>query len=207
MYSIQYPSPVPANSLEVVIDVSQAGNTDLTLTCTVTEIISGLTNKPCAHWMGPSGSVTSGHDIVVTETFSNDTTITVTLSFSSLQISHTGLYTCQGTYRCRVEGMSESNSSSLISLIEERVRSGTSIFVTGVLMTVNSEYSSLCEKKCFPTQPPVPSMDSPTINSPAIVGGVVAVVVALTLVIIVFILAVIQMKINHRNVSNRKAEG
>ena len=107
--------------------------------------------------------------------------------------------------------MSESNSSSLISLIEERVSGGTSIFVIGVLMTVNSEcslgISSLCEKKCFSTQPPVPSMGSPTINSPAIVGGVVAVVVALTLVIIVVILAVIRMKIHRRNVSNRKAKG
>ena len=75
----------------------EAGSTGLTLTCTVTEIISGLTNMPSAHWMGPSGPVTSGDNIVVTETFSNDMTVTVTLSFSSLHTSHAGLYTCQGT--------------------------------------------------------------------------------------------------------------
>ena len=75
----------------------EAGSAGLTLTCTVTEVISGLTNMPSAHWMGPSGPVTSGDDIVVTETFSNDTTVTVTLSFSSLHTSHAGLYTCQGT--------------------------------------------------------------------------------------------------------------
>ena len=93
---------VPADSLEVVTDVSEAGPVEagsagLTLTCTVIEVISGLTNMPSAHWMGPSGPVTSGDDIVVTETFSNDTTVTVTLSFSSLHTSHAGLYTCQGT--------------------------------------------------------------------------------------------------------------
>ena len=93
---------VPAGSLEVVTDVSEAGPVEtgragFTMTCTVTEVISGLTNMPSAHWMGPSGPVTSGDDIVVTETFSNDTTITVTLSFSSLHTSHAGLYTCQGT--------------------------------------------------------------------------------------------------------------
>ena len=97
-----YPSPVPADSLEVVTDMSEAGPVEagsagLTLTCTVTEVISGLTNMPSAHWMGPSGPVTSGDDIIVTETFTNDTTVTVTLSFSSLHTSHAGLYTCQGT--------------------------------------------------------------------------------------------------------------
>ena len=94
--------PVPADSLEVVTYVSEAGPVEagkpgLTLTCTVTEVISGLTNMPSAHWMGPSGPVTSGDDIVMTETFRNDTTVTVTLSFSSLHTSHAGLYTCQGT--------------------------------------------------------------------------------------------------------------
>ena len=95
-------SPVPADSLKVVTNVSEAGPVEagsagLTLTCTVTEVISGLTNMPSAHWMGPSGPVTSGDDIIMTETFSNDTTVTVTLSFSSLHTSHAGLYTCQGT--------------------------------------------------------------------------------------------------------------
>ena len=75
----------------------EAGSAGLTLTYTVTEVISGLTNMPSAHWTGPSGPVTSGDDSVVTETFSNDTTVTVTLSFSSLHTAHAGLYTCQGT--------------------------------------------------------------------------------------------------------------
>ena len=86
----------------MVTDVSEAGPVEagsagLTLACTVTEVISGLSNMPSAYWMGPSGLVTSGDEIVVTETFSNDTTFTVTLSFFSLHTSHAGVYTCQGT--------------------------------------------------------------------------------------------------------------
>ena len=93
---------VPADPLEVVTDVSEAGPVEagsagFTLTCTVTEVILGLTNMPSAHWMGHSGPITSGGNIVVTETFSNDTTVTITLSFPLLYTSHAGVYTCQGT--------------------------------------------------------------------------------------------------------------
>ena len=75
----------------------EAGSVGLTLTCTVRETISGLTNMPSAHWMGPSGPVTSGEDIVVTQIVHDDTTATVTVTFSSLHTSHAGEYTCQGT--------------------------------------------------------------------------------------------------------------
>ena len=90
---------VPDGSLAVETDVSEngtveAGSGNLTLTCTVSETISGLTNIPSAHWSGP---VTSGDDIVVTETVRNATTVTVDLTFSSLHTSHAGQYTCQGT--------------------------------------------------------------------------------------------------------------
>ena len=101
MYDI-YTSPVPPGSLEVVSEVSEdgpveAGSGGLTLTCTVRETISGLTNMPSAHWMGPSGPVTSGEDIVVTQIVHDDTTANVTVTFSSLHTSHAGQYTCQGT--------------------------------------------------------------------------------------------------------------
>ena len=62
------------------------------------------------------------------------------------------------TYRARLEGTSEMDSGSLISLLEQWVRGGDSIIVTGVLMTVDSEcsvaISSLSEGECSPTQPP-----------------------------------------------------
>ena len=61
------------------------------------------------------------------------------------------------TYRARLEGTSETDSGSLISLIEQWVRGGASIIVTGVLMTVDSEcsvvISSLSEGECSPITP------------------------------------------------------
>ena len=75
----------------------ETGSTDLTLTCTVSEVISGLTNMPSAHWRTTSGLVTSGEYIIMSETLRNATTVTVALTFSSLHTSHAGQYTCQGT--------------------------------------------------------------------------------------------------------------
>ena len=75
----------------------EAGSTGLTLTCTVSEVISGLTNIPSAHWSTYTGLITSGEHIVVAETVRNATTVTVALTFSSLHTSHAGQYTCQGT--------------------------------------------------------------------------------------------------------------
>ena len=74
----------------------EAGSEGLTLTCTVHETISGLTNMPSAHWMGPSGPVISGEDSV-TQTVRDNMTANVTLTFSPLHTSHAGEYTCQGT--------------------------------------------------------------------------------------------------------------
>ena len=70
------------------------------------------------------------------------------LSFSCFAESPTYV-----TYRARLEGTSETDSGSLISLIEEWVSGGASIIVTGVLMTVDSEcsvaISSLREGECL----------------------------------------------------------
>ena len=90
--------PVPAGSLRVETHISQngpleAGGAGLTLTCTVSETISGLTGSPSAHWMRGSRAVTSGEHIITRDA----TTATATLTFSSLHTSHAGLYTCQGT--------------------------------------------------------------------------------------------------------------
>ena len=121
------------------------------------------------------------------------------------------------TYRARLEGTSESDSGSLISLIEEWVSGGASIIVTGVLMTVDSEcsvaISSLSEGECSPTQPPTtvsptdtkpPITDNTTAsegpssstdqtstdNTAAIIGGVVAIVliIAITVIIVIVVL-------------------
>ena len=102
MYQVHL-SLVPGDSLKVVTaDVSEdgpveAGSGDLTLTCTVREVISGLTNMPYALWSTASGPVTSGDDITLTETLKTGNHSIVTLSFSLLHTSHAGQYMCQGT--------------------------------------------------------------------------------------------------------------
>ena len=91
-------SPVPSRPLTVETAVSdtgpplEAGNSGLTLTCTVTEVIQGLTEVPSAVWMTESGPVLSQY---ITGTV-NATTAISTLSLLSLNTSHAGLYHCQG---------------------------------------------------------------------------------------------------------------
>ena len=102
------------------------------------------------------------------------------------------------TYRARLEGTSETDSGSLISLIEDWVSGGASIIVTGVLMTVDSECSvaitSLSEGECSPTQPPTSSTATSAVYSTvatsgntvgAIIGGAVAVVLIIASTVIV----------------------
>ena len=80
-----------------VTDPVLAGNEDLNLTCTVNEVIDGLTNIPSAQWMTTTGLVTSGDDdITITETMIDNRTTNSTLSFTSLHTSHAGEYMCQG---------------------------------------------------------------------------------------------------------------
>ena len=74
----------------------EAGSGSLTLTCTVRETISGLTNMPSALWAGPSGPVEDRENVILTGTTS-DATATLTLTFPSLLTSQAGGYTCQGT--------------------------------------------------------------------------------------------------------------
>ena len=120
------------------------------------------------------------------------------------------------TYRARLEGTFETDSGSLISLIEEWVSGGASIIVTGVLMTVDSEcsvaISSLSEGECFPTQPPTIDTEPPitdnttdtqtdqtsTDNTAAIIGGVVAVVIVLIIAITVIVMVIVVLVMKNR---------
>ena len=74
------------------------------------------------------------------------------------------------TYRARLEGTSERGSDSLISLIEDWVRGGPGVIVTGVLMTVDSNcsvaISFLSERECLPPPTDPPTTDPPNIDSP-----------------------------------------
>ena len=112
------------------------------------------------------------------------------------------------TFRARLGGSSETDSGSLISLLESWVSGGATIIVTGVLMTVDAKcsvaISSLSEGECSmtTTQPPETATTSSTSNT-AIIGGAVAVVfiIALTVVIVALVL-----RSRRREFSIRKAE-
>ena len=127
-------------------------------------------------------------------------------------------------YRARLKSISETDSGSLISLIEEWVSSGASIIVTGVLMTVDSKcsvaISSLSEGECQPppTNPttdsevttPDPTSDpvtgstpSTTDNTAAIIGGVVAVILIIAFAVVAIIMTLI-LKNRCGNVSINK---
>ena len=112
------------------------------------------------------------------------------------------------TYRARLEGTSETDSGSLISLIEKWVLSReASIIVTGVLMRVDSEclvaISSLSEGECFPDHESTMDTEVPTDQSSsgstvAIIGGVVAVVIVLIIAITVIVLVIVVLVMKNR---------
>ena len=68
---------------------------EFTLTCTVSEIISGFTNMPSAVWL-LADPVASDDDITITTTRSNNTA-TAILNFNPLRTSHGVPYRCRGT--------------------------------------------------------------------------------------------------------------
>ena len=105
------------------------------------------------------------------------------------------------TYRARLEGTSETDSGSLISLIEDWVRGGASINITargganmtgpGLILTVDSECSvrvlSFDEEGCsLPSDPPPFDLLFLIIIS---VGGLVAaIIIGIVLVVIIVLL-------------------
>ena len=111
------------------------------------------------------------------------------------------------TYRARLEGTSETDSGSLISLIEDWVSSGTSIIVTGILMTVDSKcsvaISSLNEGECVTSQS---ESSSDNTSTAVIIGGVVVIVVIIAIVISTAIVAMAFVKSRRGSVSAKKTE-
>ena len=121
------------------------------------------------------------------------------------------------TYRARLEGTSETDSGSLISLIEEWVSNGASIIVTGVLMTVDTECSvaiaSLSEGQCSATTESTMTTNDSTVTTtestmttngstmPAIIGGVVAVILIIALPIAAVVVTVTFIMKSHGKVS------
>ena len=110
------------------------------------------------------------------------------------------------TYRARLQGTSETDSGSLISLIEKWVSNGADIIVTGLIMTVDTkcsvQISSFGEEECseiaIPHSTPPSTVDSTlnpdpstgnTVSPGAIIGGIVAVILIIAITVsIVFIM-------------------
>ena len=96
------------------------------------------------------------------------------------------------TYQARLEGTSETDSGSLVSLIEKWVSGRPSNSVTGILMTVDPEcpvaISSLSEGECLST---TSSSSSDTVF---IIGGAVAIIFIL-LIAIIIVIAIITFKL------------
>ena len=117
------------------------------------------------------------------------------------------------TYRARLQGTSETNSSALISLIEEWVKGEADIVVTGLLVTVDSmclvEIPSFSEKDCSVTTTPNPTMDttdsssSSIITSSGIIGVVTAVVVTMAITIIVAVV-ILKFRLGNHYFKNTK---
>ena len=102
------------------------------------------------------------------------------------------------TYRGRLEGTSERDSLSLVSLIEEWVRGGeTSLIVTAVLMTLDPHcsvpISSLDQPQCSPptSSPPSAGSTSDEESVSSAIIGVVAVVIVLIISITIAIVTII----------------
>ena len=116
------------------------------------------------------------------------------------------------TFRARLGGSSETDSGSLISLLESWVSGGANIIMTGVLMTVDAEcsvtISSLSEGECSMTTTTGTSSTSNTDNTAAIIGGVVVamVIIAILVLILIFVIVALVLKNRRRDFSIRKAE-
>ena len=105
------------------------------------------------------------------------------------------------TFRARLGGSSETESGSLISLLESWVSGGATIIVTGVLMTVDAEcsvaISSLSEGECIPdTAMPASSAD----NTAGVIGGVVVAVLFIIAALVVAGVVILALFLKRRQV-------
>ena len=103
------------------------------------------------------------------------------------------------TFRARLGGSSETDSGSLISLLESWVSGGATIIVTGVLMTVDAECSvaiaSLSEGECS-TEAPASSTD----NTAGVIGGVVVAVLFIIAALVVAGVVILALFLKRRQV-------
>ena len=111
------------------------------------------------------------------------------------------------TYRARLEGTSEIDSNSLISLIEEWARGKPSIIIGGVEMTVDfncpvaiPQHATNTER-CKPQTKASRNSRSNTDDYGAAIGGTVAVILIAALTVVTISTVRLRIALHHREVS------
>ena len=123
-----------------------------------------------------------------------------TQSFSCYEESPTHI-----TYRARLESTSEIDSGTLISAIEEWVRGGTSLIVTGIRMTVDSDCSVAISSPDDPECSPSPITTESATNISSFVAGVVVIVIVIIVATAALILIMCVLKNCHRSQFSSKS--
>ena len=110
------------------------------------------------------------------------------------------------TYRARLEGTSETDSDSLISLIEDWVRGGARIVVTRLLITLDTDcsvaISSFNEGECS-SLTRTETCSDPTA---AIIGGVVAAVLLIAITLTIIAVLGLFLRNRHGHTSTKKTD-
>ena len=91
---------VPSDPISATVNSSGSdmGGSEFTLTCTVSEDISGLVAMPTAIWLNlDSLPVIPRNDITIAAPSPSDRVAITILTFNPLKTSHDGEYTCSGT--------------------------------------------------------------------------------------------------------------
>ncbi len=71
---------------------------EYTLLCLASKTVSGLSNTPSLQWLDEDGSpVSNGGPVTVGEATAQSSGVSLSLTFSSLHVSHGGRYTCQAS--------------------------------------------------------------------------------------------------------------
>ena len=121
-------------------------------------------------------------------------------SFSCYEESPTHI-----TYRARLESTSEIDSGTLISMIEEWVSGGTSLIVTGIRMTVDSDCSVAISSPDEPECSPSPITTENATNISSFVAGLVVIVIVIIVATAALILIVCVLKNRHRSQFSSKS--
>ena len=98
LYTMLLAVPSDPISARVNSSGSNVAGSEFTITCIVSEVISGLVAMPTAMWLSVDGRpVMPGNDISIATPPPSDRVAITTLTFNPLRTSHDGEYTCSGT--------------------------------------------------------------------------------------------------------------